>query len=214
MKKSKKGFITPLLIAILAILIVGGTGIYCFKSQKTISKPISIIDDKEATPAGIKSVTNANNQFALDLYSKLKNDDGNIFFSPYSISTAIAMVYEGAKGKTADEIQAVFYFPTEGSIRRPAFAAIYNELNKTDTKYKLSTANALWAQNDYKFLDDYFTTVEKYYGGKATNVDFKNSTEDTRQIINNWVESKTNNKIKDLFVTNERHNKSWYFVRG
>jgi serpin B len=199
MKKSKKGFIAPLLIALVAVLIVGGTSVYYFNNQKHTPEPISIIDDKEATPAGIISVINANNRFALDLYSELKKEDGNLFFSPYSISTALAMVYEGAKGKTADEIQAVFRFPIEDNVRRPAFAAIYNELNKTDSKYKLSTANALWAQNDYKFLDDYFTTIEKYYGGKATNVDFKNSTEDTRQIINNWVESKTNNKIKDLF---------------
>jgi len=199
MKNLQKGFIAPLLIALVAILVVGGTGVYYFKNQKPTLEPISIINDKEATPAGINSVINANNQFALDLYSELKKEDGNLFFSPYSISTALAMVYEGARGKTADEIQAVFHFPVEGSIRKPAFAAIYNELNNPDSKYKLNTANALWAQNDYKFLDDYFATIEKYYGGKATNVDFKNSTEDTRQIINNWVESKTNNKIKDLF---------------
>jgi len=199
MKNLQKGFIAPLLITLVAVLIVGGTSVYYFKNQKHTPEPISIIDDKEATSAGIISVINANNRFALNLYSELKKEDGNLFFSPYSISTALAMVYEGAKGKTADEIQAVFRFPIESNVRKPSFAVIYNELNKIDSKYKLSVANALWAQNDYKFLDNYFATIEKYYGGKATNVDFKNSTENTRQIINNWVESKTNNKIKDLF---------------
>ena len=202
MKNLQKGFVIPLIITIIALLAIGG-GVYLYINKKPVTPPVVnvpiVVDDKTATPAGINSVINANNQFAFDLYSELKNKEGNIFFSPYSISTALAMVYEGAKGKTADEIQSVFHFPAESSIRRPAFAAIYNELNKPDSKYTLSTANALWAQNDYKFLNDYLTTLEQYYGGKATNLDFKNSTEEARQTINNWVESKTNNKIKNLF---------------
>ncbi|MFA6338614.1 MAG: serpin family protein [Candidatus Paceibacterota bacterium] len=169
------------------------------KSCDSVSQSINVTDDKGSTSTGINSVVNGNNQFALELYSQLKSDDGNIFFSPYSISTALAMVYEGARGKTADEIQSVFHFPTDNNLRRSSFAAIHNQINKPDSKYQLSIANALWAQNDYKFLNDYLTVLLQYYDGKATNVDFKNSTEEARQLINNWVESKTNNKIKDLF---------------
>lgn len=146
----------------------------------------------------VSSVVNANNQFAFDLYSKYKSKEGNIFFSPYSISSAIAMTYEGAKGKTADEIQSVFHFPKDDSLRRESFLEINNLINKKDKRYKLSTANALWAQEDYKFLEDYFNLVDKYYGGKTTNLDFINETEKSRLTINSWVEEQTNDKIKDL----------------
>ncbi len=146
----------------------------------------------------VSSVVNANNQFTFELYSKYKSNDGNIFFSPYSISSAIAMTYEGARGKTADEIQSVFHFPKDDSLRRESFLKINNLINKKDKKYKLSTANALWAQRDYKFLEEYFKLIKDSYGGKATNLDFINQTEKSRLIINKWVEVKTNDKIKDL----------------
>ncbi|PIS38863.1 MAG: proteinase IV [Candidatus Nealsonbacteria bacterium CG08_land_8_20_14_0_20_43_11] len=189
------------IIFILAAIIVvaGGTTLYYFRNQEPTPEPTPVAEDKEATPAGINAAISANNQFALDLYFELKESEGNIFFSPYSISTALAMAYEGARGKTADEMQSVFRFPTNGNLRKSAFAAIHNQLNKPDAKYKLSIANALWAQNDYKFLDEYLTTLQQYYAGKAANVDFKNSTEEVRKTINKWVEDKTNNKIKDLF---------------
>ena len=81
------------------------------------------------------SVVNANNQFAFELYAKYKSNDGNIFFSPYSISSAIAMTYEGARGKTADEIQSVFHFPKDDVLRRESFLKINNLMNKKDKKY-------------------------------------------------------------------------------
>lgn len=146
----------------------------------------------------VSSVVNANNKFAFDLYSKNKSEKGNIFFSPYSISTALAMTYEGARGRTAEEIQKVFYFQKDNNLRRSAFTKIYNEINKKDKKYKLNTANALWAQKDFQFLNDYFSLVKKYYGGKVTNLDFIKETEKSRIMINNWVEKQTNDKIKDL----------------
>src|SRR5690606_29027738 len=120
------------------------------------------------------SVISANNQFALDLYAELKSIDGNIFFSPYSISTALAMTYEGARGKTADEMQSVFHFPADGNLRRSSFAAIHNQTNKPNSNYKLSIANALWAQKDYEFLSEYTDILQQYYAGQATNLDFQN----------------------------------------
>jgi len=150
------------------------------------------------TPRNSTSVVNANNQFAFELYSQYKSQDGNIFFSPYSISTALAMTYEGARGKTAEEMQAVFHFPQDDNARRVGFAAIYNEINKKDKKYNLSTANALWAQKDYKFLGSYFNLIQTYYGGNVTNLDFVGDAENSRITINKWVEEQTNHKIKDI----------------
>ncbi|MCK5062356.1 MAG: serpin family protein [Candidatus Aenigmarchaeota archaeon] len=184
-----------ILIFTSAILISG-----CIGPEEDNGTPTA--DDSGATAEGVNAVISANNQFAFDLYSKYKDDpkykESNIFFSPYSISTALAMTYEGAKGQTAEEMQSVFNFPEDSVIRRSAFANIYNEINKEEQKYRLSTANALWAQENYPFLDEYFNTTEKYYGGKVTNMDFRNAPEPSRLTINKWVEDQTNDKIKDL----------------
>ena len=148
--------------------------------------------------SAVNNVVNSINQFAFDLYSALKNKEENIFFSPYSLSTAMAMTYEGARGKTAEEIRQVFHYPEDIEILRRGYAEIINQINKKDKKYELHTANALWAQQNYPFSPEYFRTVEKYYGGKVTNIDFVRDTENSRLTINKWVEEQTNNRIKDL----------------
>lgn len=156
-------------------------------------------DDVGATNDGISAVIKANNQFALDLYSKFIQDEpGNIFFSPYSISLALAMTYEGARGKTAEEMESVLHLPEDESSRRPAFARIYNIVNKIDKKYELRTANALWVQKDYPLLGEYVNIIQRYYVGKTTNLDFVKETEKSRQVINDWVEEQAKNRIKDL----------------
>lgn len=159
---------------------------------------VFVADDSQLTKDGVKKVAEANNKFTFDFYSKFSDRGGNIFFSPFSISSALAMTHEGAKGKTAEEMESVFYFPQSNSERRPAFARIYNIVNKKDKKYKLQTANALWAQEDYPFLESYLGIIEKYYGGRTTNLDFVKETEKSRIVINDWVEKKTYDKIKDL----------------
>lgn len=163
-----------------------------------INPAFSQTSNNTANPVDAAGVVSANNQFAFDLYAKYKSKEGNIFFSPYSISTALAMTYEGARGKTQEEIQAVFHFPIDDNARRNAFAEIYYEINKKDKDYTLSTANALWAEKDYQFLPEYFNLIDKYYGGKVTNLNFVREPEASRLTINNWVEEHTNNRIKDL----------------
>jgi serpin B len=160
------------------------------------------VDESGWTPEGVKTVVNANNQFAFELYAKFREKSGskaeNIFFSPYSITVALTMTYEGARGQTAEEMRSVLHIPEDANLRRSNFAKIINEINGGDKKYKLSTANALWAQYDYKFLEEYANMVENYYGGRITNLDFMKQGEKSRQTINAWVEDQTNKKIKDL----------------
>ena len=154
------------------------------------------LDATAATADGVDKVVGANNQFAFDFYAKHKSDL-NFFFSPYSVSSAMSMVYEGAKGKTATQMANVFHLP-DTKVLEPSTAKIYNEINKVNKNYSLNTANALWAEKDYAFLPDYLQKVNKYYGGKVTNLDFINDAENSRKTINSWVESKTNDKIKNL----------------
>ncbi len=183
-------------IALLMVAIVTASAVLFLYPYQPNQPPKA--DDTGSTQSGIQEVVNANNQFAFELYSELdKSEQGNIFYSPYSISAALAMTYEGAKGQTAEEMKSVFHFP-ESNILRPNFAAIYNEINRGNKAYELRTGNALWAQYDYKFLENYTNRVEKYYGGKVANLDFKQETEKSRQTINSFIEEQTNNKIKDL----------------
>jgi len=163
-------------------------------SQKFITA-----DDSGSTPEGVAEVVQGNNQLAFDLYGQFEQEvgDGNIFFSPYSISVALTVAYEGARGQTAEEMETVLHIPADAAFRQPNFAHIYNQLNEGDKDYKLSTANGLWAQQDYPFRQDYTATIESYYGGRVTNLDFSKSAE-AAKTINTWVEGQTNDRIKDL----------------
>jgi serpin B len=188
--------ILTIAIALLMVAVVTATAVLFLFPYQPDQPPKA--DYIGSTQQGIQQVVNANNQFAFDIYSELdKSDEGNIFYSPYSISAALAITYEGAKGQTADEMKSVFHFP-ESNILRPNFATIYNELNKGNNAYELRTGNALWVQQDYQLLQDYTGRVEQYYGGKAANVDFIKETEKSRQTINAFIEQQTNDKIKDL----------------
>jgi len=187
-----------LIIALIVVVLAGAAvtaSLFLFPHEPE-SPPKA--DDAGSTLQGVQAVVNANNKFAFDLYSELdKSENDNIFYSPYSISAALAMTYEGAKGQTAEEMKSVFYFP-ENDILRPNFAKIYNAINEGNKDYELKTGNALWVQQDYPFLEDYLNRIEKYYGGKASNLDFIGETEKSRQTINSFIEEQTNNKIKDL----------------
>jgi serine protease inhibitor len=155
-------------------------------------------DEAAATPEGIQEVVSANNKFAVDLYSELsKSEDGNIFFSPYSIFSALSMAYEGAREQTAGEMKSVFYFPGI-NILRANFSEIYNKINESRENYELKTGNALWAQEGYPFLGEYINVIERYYGGKAVNVDFAKKPGQAREAINSFIERQTNERIKDL----------------
>ncbi|MHC4425295.1 MAG: serpin family protein [Planctomycetota bacterium] len=172
----------------------------------------------EQTVAGAETsrqiILEANNKFALGLYAKLQSRDGNLFFSPYSISTALAMVYAGARGETESQMAEVLHFPivvnpaTESSSTpvpdrqrfASAFGKIIKDLNNRGQKgiYELSVANALWGQERYGFLEEFLELIKTNYGGQFSEVDFIRATEATRKTVNTWVERKTNNKIKNL----------------
>ncbi|MBC7328724.1 serpin family protein [bacterium] len=148
----------------------------------------------------VKAVVESNNRFALKLYLfyREKYKDDNIFFSPFSISSAFSILYEGARGRTAEEIRNVFLFPSQSDVRRGGYLSLYEEMNKPGKKYELALANALWVQKDYRFLKEYLNLIKEYYGGKATNLDFRRDPEGSRKVINEWVEKTTKEKIKDL----------------
>jgi serpin B len=145
------------------------------------------------------SVVEGNNKFALELYALLRNQEGNLFLSPYSISTALAMTCAGARGQTEQEMAKTLNFSINEQFHK-TFGEIIKQLNAEGQKgaFELVVANALWGQKDYKFLPDFLTTVKTNYEGNLEQVDFKTQTEEARKTINAWVENKTRDKIKEL----------------
>jgi serpin B len=131
-------------------------------------------------------------------YGQLRNRNGNLFFSPESISTALAMAYAGARGDTASEMAKTLHFTLPQQHLNPAMGALLSDLNAVHDGYQLSVANALWAQQGYTFLDDFLQLLKTDYGAGLNQVDFKGATEAARLTINRWVEQKTQDKIKDL----------------
>ena len=145
------------------------------------------------------AVVQGNNVFALDLYGRLRQQDGNLFFSPYSISDALAMTYAGARGQTAEQMATTLHFGLPPQRLHPAFGELIRHLNAggKDRKYQLSVANALWGQKGYTFLPDFLRLTQDVYQGGLKEVDFV-KTEAARKAINAWVEEQTKDKIKDL----------------
>ncbi|OGI11662.1 hypothetical protein A3K64_00905 [Candidatus Micrarchaeota archaeon RBG_16_36_9] len=186
-------------LAILVIIVIAGVVIYSFFIFGWSDIFIPTADDSGATVKGVADAVKANNQFSINLYSEInKGNNDNIFFSPWSISTAMAMAYEGAREDTADEIQSVFHFPEDVNERRSSFAKVLNTINKGSGKYELHTANAIWLQRDYPFLGEYKNVISRYYLGEINSLDFVKNPVDSSQQINSWVAGHTNNKINKI----------------
>ena len=146
----------------------------------------------------IKSVVEANNAFALDLYQKLKDKPGNLFFSPYSISSALAMTCAGARGQTELEMSNTLHFKLPPEKLHPAFQSLAARMEKIQrwNRIVLKSANALWCQNGHPFTADFLKTVHENYSAEAKAVDFKNASSAAADEINRWIDAKTNHKIK------------------
>ncbi len=152
--------------------------------------------DAGAPQEDVSAVVGGNNAFALDLYARLRGEEGNLFFSPYSISTALAMTCAGARGETAAQMQKALRFSLPEDRLHPAFAALARGLKPRGCE--LNIANRLWGQAGYAFLDPFLKVTEDCYGAKLEQLKFAGGTEAARQRINAWVERKTKERIIEL----------------
>ncbi|XP_042629197.1 leukocyte elastase inhibitor-like isoform X3 [Cyprinus carpio] len=156
----------------------------------------------------------ANTQFSLNLFKKISggNASKNVFYSPISISSALAMVSLGAKGNTAAQMFKVLSFnnPPKPGTATPAphysvdqihssFNKLMSELKKPGAPYVLSLANRLYGEQSYQFVEKFLNDAKRYYEAGLEEVDFKKKSEAVRVNINKWVEKNTQGKIKDLF---------------
>lgn len=169
-------------------------------AQQDAIQPV-LTDDSVATPKGLNQVVTANNQFAIALYQQLNaqadQNNKNLFFSPYSLSSAMAMLYNAAQGETKQQIEQVFYYPKVATLNANS-AALYQQFNKPNPDYKFVSANDIWIAQGLKPNKSYLDTLAHYYGSQVTNLDFKNSPEAARLKINATIADYTQQMIPAL----------------
>jgi len=159
------------------------------------------IDDADLT-----MLVSGNSAFAFDLYQALREEDGNLFYSPYSISLALVMTYAGAHGETAQQMADTLHFVLSPDYLHPAFNSLDIELSqrgegaegKDDEGFRLNIVNAIWGQKDYQFLTTFLDLLAENYGAGLRLLDFVNTPEESRITINNWVSDQTEGRIEDL----------------
>jgi serine protease inhibitor len=150
--------------------------------------------------AQIQSLVEGNTAFALDLYGQLKAEPGNLFFSPYSISTALAMTYAGARGETEKQMAKVLHFSKDQRVVHTTFSDLQRQLGYAGQQksIQLSIANALWAQEGDAFLPTFLRIANSDYQANIGQADFKTHAEAARDQINRWAAQATKDKIKDI----------------
>ncbi|MGD2147253.1 MAG: serpin family protein [Anaerolineae bacterium] len=175
---------------------------------------VAIASDRERVvspvvpDADLGALVSGNSAFAFDLYRFLaeQQGDGNLFYSPYSISLALAMTYAGARGETEEQMADALQFDLPQSDLHPAFNALDQELarrgegaeGKDEGGFRLNIANAIWGQMDYAFLDAFLDTLAENYGAGLRVLDFANAPDASRVTINDWVSEETEGKIENL----------------
>jgi serpin B len=144
------------------------------------------------------------NAFAFDLYQALRGQVGNLFYSPYSLSIALAMTYAGARGETEEQMATTLHYTLPQEQLHPAFnaldLALADEGDKQEGAFRLDVANSLWGQEGFPFRQEYLDLIARNYASGLRLVDYIDAThrEQARQAINEWVNAATQGKIDEL----------------
>jgi serpin B len=194
------------LIAVLVIVLLLPVTASIQMAQLAGGEPI-----KDGSLSEQASLVEGNSAFAFELYQALKGEEGNLFYSPYSISLALAMTYAGARNETAEQMADILHFILEQDRLHPAFNWLDAELASRDEGaegkdgegFRLNIVNAIWGQKDYEFLTEFLDVLAENYGAGLRILDFINETEKSRLIINDWVSNQTEGRIEDLIPPGE-----------
>lgn len=209
LKRSK--ILVLILSAWLVSLVAGCSGVVGIlparSSAPELASDLPRADVSADAENDLEQLAAANREFALDLYHQLQSGAGNLFYSPYSISSALAMTYAGAEGQTAEEMAAVFHFLLEEDRLHPAFNALGQYLESLADQelpddmgepFQLNIANAIWGQKDFHFESEFLDTLAVHYGAGLRLLDFIQSPDESRVTINDWVSDETKERIQDL----------------
>ena len=165
------------------------------------------VTEPDVAEDDLDSLVDGNTDFAFDLYQVLRANDGNLVYSPHSISVALAMTYAGARGDTEQEMAEALSFLLGQERLHPAFNALDLALNAPPREgfatggdpLELSIANSLWGQQGFEYLAPFLDTLAQHYGAGMRLVDYQRDPEAARQLINAWVADQTNDRIPELF---------------
>ncbi len=153
-------------------------------------------DRERASEAGNRSTA-----FALDLYRAVAGEtDGNLFLSPYSVSSVLSMTLAGVSGDTEKQMAALLDAPDDITAFHAGRAALEQRIRTIEAKgdVTLEVANSIWPQKGYPLAEPFLQDLKTYYGSTVTPVDYRTDTEKARKTINTWVEKKTRDKIREL----------------
>ena len=185
-----------LLVLGAVLLFAGAAGVGWYVLVRESPPPVEWSED-------MQTVADGNNRFALDLYAKLAADEQhkgkNLFFSPYSVHTALAMTATGAKGNTRDQMVKVLHLPAEEAKMLAAgdLGRFYGHPRKD---YELSVANALWGRKGFPWRPEFLDVQKTRFGAGFQQADFANNPDGERDRINRWVEEQTRDRIKELLL--------------
>lgn len=181
-------------------------------SQSTITGLIQSTKKRVTSPdisgPDLALQVEGNSRFAFDLYHQLRQGDDNLFYSPYSISLALAMTYAGARGETEKQMADTLHFNLDQGRLHSVFNGLDIELNKRgegakgkdEEGFRLNIVNAIWGQEGYEFLSPFLDALAENYGAGLRTLDYVGAPEESRITINDWVSDQTNAKIKDLIA--------------
>ncbi|MGB6874317.1 MAG: serpin family protein [Dehalococcoidia bacterium] len=197
------------LIAVLVIvllLVVASVQLAQPAAAEVLKSDKARITSPDVSTSEQALLVEGNSAFAFELYQALKEKEGNLFYSPHSISLALAMTYAGARGETAQQMADALQFLLEQQRLHPAFNWLDAELAKRGESaegkdgegFRLNIVNAIWGQKDYEFLSDFLDVLAENYGAGLRILDFITETEKSRLAINDWISDQTEGRIEDL----------------
>jgi len=192
-------------LALVIVLSVAGCGETAKGAEFVLSdKPR--VTSPDVITSDLGDLVGGNSAFAFDLYQALREEEGNLFYSPHSISLALAMTYAGARGETERQMADTLHLTLSQDQLHNAFNGLDLELakrgegaqGKDGEGFRLNIVNAIWGQRDYKFLDEFLDVLAENYGAGLRLLDFINAPEEARITINDWVSDQTEGRIEDL----------------
>ena len=200
-----KGLIVALVIVLL-LLVIASMQMAQPAAGEVLESDKERITSPDVSPSEQALLVEGNSAFAFELYQALKGEEGNLFYSPYSISLALAMTYAGASGETAQQMADTLQFLLDQDKLHPAFNWLDAELakrgegaaGKDGEGFRLNIVNAIWGQKDYEFLSSFLDVLAENYGAGLRILDFITETEKSRLAINDWVSDQTEGRIEDL----------------
>jgi serpin B len=188
---------------IVALILVVGCSKNSGPTPPELKPPI-IAPPPPVPAADLGAAAVGDTAFAVDLYGRLRAGNDNLIFSPASVSSALAMTYAGAAGRTTEEMKAVLHFtldPDKLHAVNHKRLYIWNGGDGAQRSYELVVANSLWGQKDENWKPEFLAVLNDRYAAGLRQVDFVNGAEGARQAINHWVEQWTKGKITDLIPT-------------